>query len=267
MDKYKRANLNLWNEKVAIHVKSEFYDVAGFKAGRNTLTSHEREELGEVAGKTLLHLQCHFGLDTMSLAHMGAIPTGMDFSDKAIEQAQALNQELGLNCTFVQSDLYELPKNLTGRFDIVFTSYGVLAWLPDLKGWAEVIAHFLKPGGFFYIAEIHPVSSMLDDEVNTAELKIRYPYFHDPEPIIFETEGTYAEPDAEIKQPVQYEWFHSLGEIINALLGAGLRIEYLHEFDYTVWEQYPFLEKRDDLWHLPETLPKVPLLFSIKASK
>jgi SAM-dependent methyltransferase len=216
----------------------------------------------------MLHLQCHFGLDTMSWARLGAIPTGMDFSDRAIAHARALNDELGLNCKFVQSDIYELPKNLTGQFNIVYTSYGVLTWLPDMAGWAKVIDHFLKPGGTFYIAEIHPFSCMLDDGVKTQELRLRYPYFHVEEPHSFKTEGSYAVPDAEFKEPLVYEWTHSMGDILNAILDVGLKIEYLHEFDYTVFRQVPFMEEREGcLFYLPEGVPDTPLLFSLKATK
>ena len=268
MDKYKQANLNLWNEQVDIHVKSKFYDVDGFKAGKLSLYPIELEELSpEVSGKTMLHLQCHFGLDTMSWARMGAIPTGMDFSDKAIAHARALNDELGLKCIFIHSDIYELHEKLTGKFDIVYTSYGVLTWLPDMRGWARVIDHFLKPGGTFYIVDIHPFTHMLDDEVEGEELRLRYPYFHSDEPHVFETSGSYADRDAVIKQPVVYEWTHSMGDILNALLGVGLRIEYLHEFDFIAHRHLPFMVERDRLFYLPEGMPKTPLMFSLKAKK
>ena len=268
MDKYRQANQNLWNAKTEYHVHSAYYDLEGFKAGAESLYPVELEELApEVAGKTLLHLQCHFGQDTLSWARHGAIPTGVDFSDKAITQARALNDELGLDCTFVQSDIFDLPDNLSGQFDIVFTSYGVLAWLSDLTRWAEVIAHFLKPGGAFYIAEIHPVSSMFYDGPDAAELVAHYPYFHKPGPIKFKPEGSYAVPDANLQGHAQYEWFHSLGEIISALTGVGLHIQYLHEFDHSTFQQFPFLEKRGRLYYLPDGMPKVPLLFSIKAQK
>lgn len=252
-------------ERTAIHARSEFYDLAGFKSGKSSLYPIEEQELTGVSGKTMLHLQCHFGLDTMSWARKGAIATGIDFSDKAIELAGSLNQELGLNCTFVQSDLYDLPNNLQGQFDIVYTSYGVLNWLPDIRGWAQVVNHFLKPGGIFYIVEVHPFSNTLDDQGD--ELKIKYPYFHSPEPLAFEPEGSYADRDAEITTPVLYEWNHSLGEIINALLSVGLRIEFLHEYDFTVFQQVPLMEQRGKQFKLPQGMPRMPLLFSLLAQK
>lgn len=267
MDKYRRANLNLWNEKTAVHADSDFYDVEAFKAGKSRLNHIELEELGDVSGKSMLHLQCHFGLDSMGWARLGAEVTGVDFSDKAIALAQEINAELGLDCEFVQSDIMALPDNLSGQFDIVFTSYGVLMWLPDIKRWGEVVAQYLKPGGTFYIVEYHPFAMVFDDENEKLELKAAYPYFHSSEPIRFEADGSYAQPDAKFKETEQFEWAHSLGDIVNVLIGQGLQIEFLHEFNYCDWQMFPFLEKRDDYHYLPEGLPKIPLMFSLKASK
>jgi SAM-dependent methyltransferase len=167
----------------------------------------------------------------------------------------------------VQSDIYDLKDNLDGQFDIVFTSYGVLAWLPDIKGWAETVAHFLKPGGTFFIAEIHPISSMLENKGGDNELKLKYPYFHTEDPIEFDTEGSYADPTAEMKTEKEYEWFHSLSDVVNALIQTGLKIEYLNEYDYTVYQQFAFLKKEGRKYLMPDGMPKPPLLFSIKATK
>ena len=269
MKRYLDSNQKLWDEKTKAHIHSSFYDLEGFKAGASSLYPVEQEELaGEVAGKSLLHLQCHFGMDTLSWARLGAKATGVDFSPQAIAQARLLNDDLGMDCQFIQSDIYDLRDHLRGNFEIVFTSYGVLAWLPDLARWAEVIAHFLKPGGIFYIAEIHPFSYMLSDEdTGDTVMKVQYPYFHHPEPLSFEPQGTYADLNAEIDHAVQYEWAHDMGEIINALISAGLTIEYLHEFDFTVFQQMPFLIQRGRLYHIPEGMPRVPLLFSLRARK
>jgi 2-polyprenyl-3-methyl-5-hydroxy-6-metoxy-1,4-benzoquinol methylase len=265
--KYIKANQELWDEWTEIHVKSRFYDVEGFKAGKLALDPIEEEELTDVEGKTLLHLQCHFGMTTMSWARKGAIATGMDFSEKAIKYARELNDELGLNCKFVQSDIYDLKNNLDGQFDIVFTSYGVLGWLPDIKGWAETVAHFLKAGGTFFIAEIHPISSMFEDKSGDNDLKLKYPYFHTEDPIKFDTEGSYVDRTAEMKTEKEYEWFHSLSDVVNALIQAGLKIEYLNEYDYTVYQQFAFLKKEGRKYLMPDGMPKPPLLFSIKATK
>lgn len=268
MDKYVKSNQQLWDQRATVHVKSEFYDVAGFRAGKSSLNPIELDEIaGEVAGKDLLHLQCHFGMDTLSLARLGANATGVDFSGEAIKAARQLNEDLGMSCEFIQSDIMDLKEALSGQFDIVYTSYGVLCWLPDLKRWAETIAHFLRPGGTFYIVEMHPFGYVFDDEIEEPVLRAHYPYFYDSEPLKFEPEASYADPDARIDHP-SYEWQHSLGFIISSLIEAGLRIEYLHEFDYTVYRQFPFLvQGENQIYALPEGIPPVPLLFSLRATK
>ena len=227
------------------------------------------EELGNVAGKTLLHLQCHFGLDSLSWARLGARVTGVDFSDQAIALARSLSQEVGLEAEFVCSDIYELPQVLAGQFDIVYTSYGVLAWLPDLKNWAAVIAHFLKPGGVFFIAEFHPFAMVFDNSETATGLRIQYPYFHPAEPYKFDVQGSYIDRQAEVNQKVEYEWDHSLGEIVDALLAAGLRLEFLHEYPYCTYAMFPSLMEQcsDGMWRLKEGDGSIPLMFSIRASK
>jgi SAM-dependent methyltransferase len=267
VDKFMKQNLKHWNELTPIHEKSEFYDVEGFKAGRCTLMPLEREELGDVSGKTLLHLQCHFGLDTMSWARLGAKVTGVDFSDKAIELAKSLSKQLEIEADFLRSDIYQLPDVLKGEFDIVYTSYGVLCWLPDLAGWARIIGHFLKPGGTFYVVEAHPINNVFEDERDTKELKASYSYFHSSRPTRWEADGSYADKNAKVIAS-SYEWTHPLGEIINALISAGLRIEFLHEFPYMGEDHYPFMEKDEDgWWRLKGDKETIPLMFSIKAKK
>lgn len=264
---YMRVNLGLWNEKTSIHEKSEFYDLEGFKSGKSTLKSIELEELGDVSGKSLLHLQCHFGMDTMSWARLGAKVTGIDFSDKAIALAKSLSKELEIDANFVCSNIYDLPNILTGEFDIVFTSYGVSCWLPDISGWAKVVAHFLKPGGTFYIVDNHPFNNVFDNERNTTSLKVSYSYFYSSQPARWEPDGSYADRNAKITNP-SYEWTHSLGDVINALISAGLRIEFLHEFPYCVYNHYPFMEQGNDgWWRLKGKKETIPLMFSLKATK
>ena len=261
-NEYFEKNREKWNGYVPIHEKSRFYDVDGFKNGRNSLTFVELEELGDVSGKSLLHLQCHFGLDTMSWARLGARVTGVDFSEKAIELARALSKELAISTRFIQSNIYDLPTVLEEQFDIVYTSYGVLCWLPDLKKWGRIINQFLKEQGVFYILEFHPVRSMLNDEGNITE-----PYFHTDEPAKYEGSGSYADPSADFKH-VSYEWFHSLGDVVNALTDSGLRIEFLHEFPFSTSGDCPFLVKREDgLWYHMNKDIRIPLMFSIKAIK
>lgn len=268
MDEYLQTNKALWDEWTEIHEKSEFYDLPGFMAGKSTLKPPNLEEVGEVDGKTLLHLQCHFGMDTLSWARLGAKATGADFSEKSIALARHLNAELGLDAEFVCSDIYELPDNLDGQFDIVYTSEGVLAWLRDLPRWGEVIAHFLKPGGTFYISEIHPFGEIFDDQIEAPELRVVSPYFGTGEVHKWKTQGTYADWTAEVAQPYNYQWTHSLSEVINALLDAGLRLEFLHEFPFGCHQMLPCMEQREDgWWYLPEGMPEQPFMFTIKARK
>lgn len=265
MDKYLKNNEDLWNELTPIHERSEFYDVEGFKKSKCTLHSIELEEIGDVTGKSLLHLQCHFGLDTLSWGRRGAKVTGIDFSEEAIALAHRLSEETSIEADFICSDIYAMPDALKGQFDIVFTSAGVLCWLSDLERWAEIIFHFLKPGGFFYIREYHPMIWVFDDSANTTELKVHYSYFHNPEPVKWEPQGDYADPDAVVTHG-SYEWTHSLGDVINALISAGLKIDFLHEFPVIGWRHCPLMKQdRDGWWRLEGD--KLPLTFSLKATK
>ena len=272
MDDALRANRDLWDAWTGIHTASEFYDVPSFRDGRQPirLAGYEREEIGPVAGKSLLHLQCHFGLDTLSWARLGANVTGADFSERAVESARALAAEIGVPATFVLSNLYDLPDALEGEFDIVYTSRGVLGWLPDVAGWARVAARFVKPGGTFYVTEIHPAAQVFEnDGVAPGELRLAYPYWSHAEPLTFDVHGSYADPGA-VTDPalVEHGWDHSLGEIVTALVDAGLRIEFLHEFDFCEWKLDFLVEGDDGRWRLPDgTKGQLPLFFSIRASK
>jgi len=266
MSGYEQADQANWNMLAPLHAASAYYDVEGFKAGRNSLLAVEREEVGDVAGKSLLHLQCHFGMDTLSWARLGAEVTGVDYAEKAIELARELSQEVGLEARWVWASIYDLPERLSGSFDIVFTSYGVLCWLPDLARWGKVIAHFLKPGGFFYIVDGHPMANIYYDEKDATRLEVAYPYFEQATPEAYVTDGSYA-TDAKVRY-TEYEWPHSLSEIVNAVAGAGLRLEFLHEFPYAAYRCLPFMEQgADGWWRLTEHQESVPLLFSLKASK
>jgi SAM-dependent methyltransferase len=271
MNEYLAANKALWDEWTAIHERSGFYDVEGWIAGRDRLRAFMLDEVGEVAGKDLLHLQCHFGLDTLSWARRGARVTGVDFSERAVELARSLAARTGLDATFICSDVLELDATLHGRFDVVFTSFGVIWWLPDLARWAEVIAGHLRPGGFFYLAEFHPFAQVLDDDESVTEPALRYPYFPSPEPLAFPVQGSYADRGARVGQPVEYGWAHSLGEVVTVLAKAGLRIEFLHEHPFSVYPQLPYLVEvagEPRTYRLPGELDgTLPLLFSLKASK
>jgi SAM-dependent methyltransferase len=269
MDRYRETNRRHWDELVPIHVGSEFYDVAGFKAGKSTLQAIERGELGDVRGKSLLHLQCHFGLDTLSWARdAGAIVTGADFSAPAIEAARTLAREIGIDARFVHADLYGLPEHLHEQFDVVFTSYGVLGWLPDLRGWARIAARFVRPGGTFYVVEFHPFVWVFDDSPGVTDLRVRYPYFTGPSPLEIEVPADYADPAAHVENRITFNFPYELGAVVTSLVAAGLRIEFLHEFPYSPYRCWPFTAERPDgKARLIEHDGSVPLLFSLKATK
>lgn len=268
MDEHVETNRRHWDEVVPLHMQSDYYDVAAFRAGKSSLHALEREELGDVRGKTLLHLQCHFGMDTLSWAREGAMVTGVDFSERAIEAARTLAAETGIDARFVVSDVYSLPEKLDGQFDIVYTSYGVLFWLPDLRPWAEVVARFLKPAGTFYMAEFHPIQHIFDTSDEATDLQINDTYFGGAEPLMFDDDGSYADRGAKLQNRVTYSWAHPLGEVVTALAEAGLRIEFLHEFPFTIEQFFPFMAPAGDgLYRLTKHDGAIPLLYSIKATK
>ena len=266
-----RDNEALWAAWTRINAGSEFYDLEGFRRGGIRLRDDEVAALGDVTGRTLLHLQCHFGIDTLSWARLGARVTGADFSAPAIELARRLAIEIGQpEARFVRSDLYDLPERLDGEFDIVYTSRGVLGWLPDIRRWARVVAHFVRPGGTFFINEIHPVVQAFEnDGVRPGELRLAYPYWEHPEPLTFEVHGSYADPTADAGDVVEHGWDHGLGEIVTALVEAGLRIESLVEHPSLDWAT-DFLVQRpgEPGWWLPaDAGGELPLMFSLTASK
>jgi 2-polyprenyl-3-methyl-5-hydroxy-6-metoxy-1,4-benzoquinol methylase len=259
---YFDANKELWNKRTAVHKDSAFYDVASFKQGNNMITPIELNELGDVKGKKMLHLQCHFGMDSLCWARMGAEVTGIDLSDAAINEAKRLNDELGLNAKFICSNVYDLKEHLNEQFDIVFTSYGVIGWLPDLNKWASLIAHYLKPGGIFYMAEFHPVVWMFDDEFT----KIEYAY-ENREVIVIDNYGTYTDRNAEIGGK-EYSWNHSLSEVLNALIKNGLQIQLFNEFMYSPYPNFRnSVELNTGQWHIKGMEGKIPMIFSVKAIK
>lgn len=261
------TNRARWDEMVPIHAKSTFYNVEGFLNGRLTLDDVERACVGEPAGKTLLHLQCHFGMDTLSWARLGAKATGVDFSEPAIALARDLNAQVGLDVRFIQANIYDLPELLDEQFDVVFTSHGVLTWLPDVWAWGEVVGKMLKPGGRFVIVEGHPYTWMLEQE-NVTTFDIRYDYFTRDEPYTWDEDGSYAQPDAQLENRRTYEWNHPLGDVVTALVRAGLTIEEVKEYDACAWQALPFMVQRDEhWWTLPDGRPRLPFSYSIVATK
>ena len=257
------TNRRNWNERTPVHAATEFYDVEGFKAGRVTLTDVERREVGDVDGKTLLHLQCHFGLDTMSWARLGATVTGVDFSDAAIDLARSLNDELELHTRFIHADVYDLPDVFDEEFDVVFTSYGVLVWLPHLDRWAAVIHRLLKPGGTFYIVEFHPFLDAFEVS-ESGGLRATCGYFHE-EVSLPGNQPSYT--GKELISSPHHEWQHPLGDVVTALIDARLTIEFLHEFPFCS-HPYPGMERCEDgRWRLRSHGQSVPHMYSIRATR
>lgn len=261
-DKYVEINRKSWNNRVDIHAKSEFYDLEGFMKGKTSLNDIEVNLLGDVKGKTILHLQCHFGQDTISLSRLGAQVTGVDLSDKAIKKASQIAKEADANTDFICCDIYDLPNYLDKQFDVIFTSYGTIGWLPDLNKWAKIISTYLKPHGHFVFVEFHPVVWMFDDNFE----KIKYRYFNSG--AIIETEkGTYADTSAEIQQDYVM-WNHGLSEVINALIKNGLEISAFNEYDYSPYNCFnntvEIEAKKFRIEHLSD---KIPMVYSIIARK
>jgi SAM-dependent methyltransferase len=253
-----------WDERVAIHMTGGFYDVGAFLAGRSTLRPFETAEMGGVAGCSLVHLQCHFGLDTLSWAREGAVVTGVDFAPSAVAAATELAREAGIGAEFVEAEVYDTVTALRGRtFDVVYTSIGSIIWLPDITRWAGTVASLLAPGGRFYMAEFHPFSVVLGEE----DLTVEDSYF-DEGPFLQEEAGSYADPEATTAHHQSLTWNHGLGTVVTALAQAGLRIEFLNEHPYTLRARWPFCERRDDrTYHVPQDRPQVPLLYSVKATR
>lgn len=260
--KYLEANKQLWNQRVAFHLTSEFYDVPSFKAGKTSLNAIELKALGDVSGKTLLHLQCHFGLDTLSWAREGALVTGADFSETAIIAATKLAKDAKIKAEFICSDVYNLHECLDQKFDIVFTSYGTIGWLPSLDKWAAQINHFLNPGGIFFIADFHPVLWMMDDNFT----HIKYSYFNTD---VIETlsQGSYGDRNAEIYSK-EYGWNHSFEDIFKSLLANKLQIAEFNEYSYSVYNCFNNTVKGEDgMFRIKGLENKLPMMYSIKAMK
>ncbi len=259
---YLNVNKKLWNLKVDSHMRSDFYDVNNFLKGKSSLNTIELDLLGDLTGKSILHLQCHFGQDTISLRRMGAKATGVDLSNEAIEQATLLTEKTKTDAKFICCDIYDLPNHLDEKFDIVFTSYGTIGWLPDLNKWAKIISKFLKTGGSFIFVEFHPVIWMFDDDLE----KIKYRYFNSG-PIIETEIGTYADKSAKIE--AEYiTWNHSMSEVINSLISNDLEINSLNEYDYSPYDCFnKTIENSPNKFQIEHLENKIPMVYSITATK
>lgn len=262
MKDYGAINRKWWNSITPVHASSKFYGLPAFMKGKTSLQRTEIEELGNVKGKTMLHLLCHFGMDSLSWARRGAIVTGIDISDTSIRQAKKLSRDTQVPATFIRSDVFDLPQRLNKKFDIVFCSYGVLLWLSSMKKFAKVINHFLNEGGVFYIVEVHPFTNIL-----SYDFKLFYKYFKKG-PYIEEDDGSYVDWSKDIKGAT-FEWSHTLSDLINGLIEEGLRIEFVHEFPFTMYDQFPgFMEKnKKKQYVLKNKKIEIPLLFSLRARK
>ena len=253
---YFELNRESWNERARVHFNSRFYDIDGFLAGKTSLREIELAELTQVRGRRLLHLQCHVGLDTLSWARLGAQCTGVDISPVAIEKARELNETTGLDTRFECTDVYSYSRGGIDPFDIVFTSYGAICWLPDLDKWAEIVSSNLALGGTFYMAEFHPVYDLLTG----------YAYFGNDEPDI-EEEGTYTENGSALKTKLAV-WSHPLGKVINALLNAGIEIQRLNEFPFSPYPCFENMTEREPGRHyITHQGQDVPLVYTITGKK
>lgn len=261
------SNRRRWDEMAAVHRRDAtgFYGVDRFVAGVSDLTPIELAELGDIVGKRVAHLQCHFGMDTIRLARRGAAVTGLDFSERAIGEARALAAEVNSDARFVLGNVYDAREHLSGDFDLVFTTWGTIVWLPDVARWARVIASLLRPGGALYFADAHPM--LLCHEADGVRLVLSDDWQTPADKPLIYTESTSYTGDATAEH-VSYEWIHSLGSIVDALAAAGLRIAWVHEHDALPWPQVATMTRgADGMFQLPPDGPKMPVALSIRAVK
>ena len=255
-------NKQSWNKKTPIHLESAFYDMEGFLAGKTSLKDIELSLIGDIKGKKILHLQCHFGQDTLSLARLGAAVTGVDFSDVAIAKAKELATQIHCDAKFICCNIYELANHLDEQFDMVFTTYGTIGWLPDLDQWAAIVSRFLKPGGEFIFVEFHPAVWMFDDDFQ----KIGYNYFNSG-PIVETYSGTYADKSADLNE--QYVmWNHGMSEVVNSIIQNGMELKSLDEFNYSPYPIFKHtIEPSPGIYRVEHLENKIPIVYAIKAVK
>ena len=259
---YLKVNKQSWNKRAETHIDSEFYDNESFIKGRNSLNSIELALFPDLKGKSVLHLQCHFGQDTISLSRMGAVTAGVDLSDTSIKMAKELAHKTHSSTQFICCDIYDLPNHLDQQFDVVFTSYGTIGWLPDINKWAAIISKYLKPGGQFVFAEFHPVVWMFDDDFK----EIKYRYFNS-DPIIEIGEGTYTENTDNLDQDY-ISWNHGMAEVVTALIDSGLVINKLQEFDYSPYNCFSQTEEiSSGKFRIKHLKNSIPMVYSILATK
>ena len=258
MKNYEDINRDTWNDRTVTHFNSDFYDVKGFIEGNNSLKPTEMDLLGDVKGKSVLHLQCHFGQDTLSIARMGALVTGVDLSDQAIAKADYLAKKIGVDANFVCCNVLDTDKYINEKFDIVFTSYGTIGWLPELGRWGENIKNLLKPGGKFVFVEFHPVVWMFDDDFK----HIQYSYFN-RETIITEGDPTYT--DGDHKTLEEHSWNHSLSDVFAAMESNDLQVTHFNEFDYSMVDCFANCIKAETGFHIKGLEGKIPMVYCLVA--
>ena len=267
-DRSFQINRARWDELVPIHLRSPDYRVAAFKAGEDHLHPIEAAEIGPIAGKRLVHLQCHFGLDTLCLARRGAVVTGLDFSSAAIAAARALAAETGISARFVLGNVYDAPALIGERFDIVYVSWGAINWLPDITGWAKIVAEMLECGGFLYLLEGHSLAMALDQTGPASPIVPAYDYFQKSAPLVNFAGTSYTGDLDPVTHSEMHEWIHPLGAVVTALVEAGLVLDWLREYDRVAWRMFPCLEEGPDyMWRMPAGRPSLPLAYSIRAQK
>jgi SAM-dependent methyltransferase len=273
MEDYRDVNRASWDERVPAHVASAGYQVDRFAADPGFLSEvvrFDRPRLGDISGLRGVHLQCHIGTDTVSLARLGASMTGLDFSVPAVAAAQELAQRTGADATFVQGDVYAAPDLLgRGEFGLVYTGIGALCWLPDIRRWAEVAGALLAPGGRLFLREGHPMLWSLADAREDGLLVVDYPYFERPEPNVFDDDGTYVSTDTVFQNTVTHEWNHGLAETITALMDAGLELTALAEHDSAPWAALPgmMVQSDDGEWRLADRPWRLPCTYTLQAVK
>jgi SAM-dependent methyltransferase len=273
MEDYRDVNRASWDERVPAHLASAGYQVDRFAADPGFLSEvvrFDRPRLGDVSGLRGVHLQCHIGTDTVSLARLGASMTGLDFSAPAVAAAQELATRIGADATFRQGDVYDAPDLLgRGEFGLVYTGIGALCWLPDIRRWAEVAGALLAPGGRLFLREGHPMLWSLADARPDHLLVVEYPYFERPEPNVFDDDGTYVATDTVFQNTVTHEWNHGLAETITALQDAGLELTALAEHDSAPWAALPgmMVQSEDGEWRLADRPWRLPCTYTLQAVK
>ncbi|HEX6447656.1 MAG TPA: methyltransferase domain-containing protein [Streptosporangiales bacterium] len=267
-DEMIRANARNWDERVAVHMASEFYDLAGLRDGADRLAPFEYDELGPLAGRSLVHLQCHIGTDTVCLARAGATAAGLDLSPESVAAARRIAADCGVEIRYEAGDVYDAADVFGGeRFDVVYTGKGALVWLPDLDRWARTVAALLRPGGLLYLVEFHPLLQALTYGPQPEEgLLLEYDYLPGRGAERLDSPNTYTDGPHLSGHTVSYQWTHGLGTVVNGLTGAGLRIESLTEHDVLPWRRIPEMTPAGNgWWRLPGSRPRVPVLYSLRA--